>query len=147
MSTANTAAKMMEKNVIVRWEFIEPLGFMDIRTSFPQESGRTRLNSLLESTAMPQRKLFRFLLFAVLGLIDGFLALAIAVPVEQQIPAALIALFSPGLKLAELLTPGTGKSFAWTFGWFLRIAIFTNTVFYFAIFSLFVYMVDRRRHR
>jgi hypothetical protein len=96
---------------------------------------------------MPQRKLFRFLLFAVLGLIAGFLALAIAVPIEQQIPAALIALFSPGLKLAEFVIPETGKSFAWTFGWFLRIAIFTNAVFYFAIFSLFVYTVDRRRHR
>jgi len=36
----------------------------------------------------------------------------------------VIALFSPGLKLAELVTtPETGKSFAWTFGWFLRIAI------------------------
>ncbi len=92
---------------------------MDIRTIFPQESGRTRRNPLLESTAMPQRKLFRFLLFAVLGLIAGFLALAIAVPIEQQIPAALIALFSPGLKLAELITPETGKSFAWSFGWFL----------------------------
>ncbi len=82
---------------------------------------------------MPQRKLFRFLLFAVLGLIAGFLALAIAVPIEQQIPAALIALFSPGLKLAELVTPETGKSFAWSFGWFLRIAILANAAFYFAI--------------
>ncbi len=137
----------MEKNVIVRWEFIEPLGFMDIRTIFPQESGRTRQNPLLESTAMPQRKLFRFLLFAVLGLIAGFLALAIAVPIEQQIPAALIALFSPGLKLAELVTPETGKSFAWSFGWFLRIAILANAAFYFAIFSFFAYVLDRRRSK
>ena len=96
---------------------------------------------------MPQRKLFRFLLLAVLGLVVGFLALAIALPIEPQVSAPLITLFSPGLKLAEFVIPETGKSFAWTFGWFLRIAIFTNTVFYFAIFSLFVYMVDRRRHR
>ncbi len=96
---------------------------------------------------MPQRKLFRFLLLAVLGLVVGFLALAIALPIEPQVSAPLIALFSPGLKLAEFVIPETGKSFAWTFGWFLRIAIFTNTIFYFAIFSLFVYMVDRRRHR
>jgi hypothetical protein len=96
---------------------------------------------------MPQRKLFRFLLLAGLGLVAGFLALAIALPLEPQVPAPLIALFSPGLKLAEFVTPETGKSFAWTFGWFLRIAIFTNAVFYFAISSLFVYMVDRRRHR
>src|SRR5258707_4194917 len=147
MSTANTAAKMTEKNVIVRWEFIEPLGFMDIRTIFPQESGRTRRNPLLESTAMRQRKLFRCLLFAVLGLIAGFLALAIAVPVEQQIPAALIALFSLGLKLAELLTPGTGKSFAWTFGWFLRIAIVANAAFYYALFAVVAHLVDRRRSK
>jgi len=96
---------------------------------------------------MPQRKLFRFLLFAVLGLIAGFLALAIAVPIEQQIPAALIALFSPGLKLAELITPETGKSFAWTFGWFLRIAIVANAAFYYALFAVVAHLVDRRRSK
>jgi len=94
---------------------------------------------------MPQPKLFRFLLLAVLGLIAGFLALAIAVPIEPQVPAPLIALFSPGLKLAELLTPATGKSFAWTFGWFLRIAILTNAAFYYALFAVAVHLVDRRR--
>jgi hypothetical protein len=92
---------------------------------------------------MPQRKLFRFLLLAVLGLIAGFLALAVAVPIEPQVPAPLIALFSPGLKLAELLAPGTGKSFAWTFGWFLRIAIVANAAFYCALFALAAYLVDR----
>ncbi len=94
---------------------------------------------------MPQRKLLRFVLFAVLGLIAGFLALAIAVPIEPQVPAPLIALFSPGLKLAEFVTPGTGKSFAWTFGWFLRIAITANAVFYFAIFAFVTHIADRRR--
>jgi len=94
---------------------------------------------------MPQPKLFRFLLLAVLGLIAGFLALAVAVPLEPQVPAPLIALFSPGLKLAELLTPATGKSFAWTFGWFLRIAILTNAAFYYALFAVAVHLVDRRR--
>ncbi len=94
---------------------------------------------------MPQPKLFRFLLLAVLGLIAGFLALAVAVPIEPQVPAPLIALFSPGLKLAELLTPGTGKSFAWTFGWFLRIAILTNAAFYYALFAVAAHFVDRLR--
>ncbi len=94
---------------------------------------------------MPQRKLFRFLLLAVLAVIAGFLALAIAVPIEPQVPAPLIALFSPGLKLAEFVTPETGKSFAWTFGWFLRIAIAANTSFYFALFALLAYLADRRR--
>jgi hypothetical protein len=47
-------------------------------------------------------------------LVAGFLALAIAVTFESQISPLLIALFSPGLKLAEMITPETGKSFAWT---------------------------------
>jgi hypothetical protein len=94
---------------------------------------------------MPQRKFLRFLLLAGLSLAAGFLALAIAVPIEPQTLPPVIALFSPGLKLAELITPGTGKSFAWTFGWFLRIAILTNAVFYFAIFSFFAYLASRRR--
>jgi hypothetical protein len=96
---------------------------------------------------MPQRKLFRFLLLAVLGLIAGFLALAIAVPLEPQVPAPLIALFSPGLKLAELLTPATGKSFAWTFGWFLRIAIVANAAIYYALFAVAAYLFDRLRSK
>jgi hypothetical protein len=96
---------------------------------------------------MPPRTLFRFLLLAALAVIAGFLALAIAVPVEPHVPAPLIALFSPGLKLAEFVTPETGKSFAWTFGWFLRIAIAANTVFYFALFALLAYLADRRRVR
>jgi hypothetical protein len=67
------------------------------------------------------------------------------VPIEAQTPAPVIALFSPGLKLAELITPESGKSFAWTFGWFLRIAILANAAFYFALFALAKYIVDRRR--
>jgi hypothetical protein len=95
---------------------------------------------------MAQLKLSRLFLFAGLGLAAGFLALAIAVALEPQLPAALIALFSPGLKLAEFVTPESGgKSFAWTFGWFLRVAIATNTAFYFMIFSLIAYVLDRRR--
>src|SRR6266851_5199163 len=101
-------------------------------------------NPLLESALMPQRGLFRFILLAGLAVTAGFLALAIAVPIEPQTPAPLIALFSPGLKLAEFVTPESGKSFAWTFGWFLRIAIAANAVFYFAIFAFVTYLVDRR---
>jgi len=101
---------------------------------------------MLESAQMPQRSFFKILLLAGLGLAVGFLALAIAVPIEPQTPAPLIALFSPGLKLAELVTPeSSGKSFAWTFGWFLRIAIMANAVYYFALFALAKYLVARRR--
>jgi hypothetical protein len=96
---------------------------------------------------MPQRKPFRLLVLAGLALVAGFIALAIAVPIEPQVIAPVIALFSPGLKLAELVTPETGKSFAWTFGWFLRIAILTNAIFYFAIFSFFACLLDRRRSK
>jgi len=96
---------------------------------------------------MPQGKLFRFLLLAGLGLIVGFFALAFALPIESEVPAPLIVLFSPGLKLAELITPETHKSLAWTFGWFLRIAIGTNTAFYFAVFALIAHAADRRRLR
>jgi hypothetical protein len=96
---------------------------------------------------MPQRSLFRFLLLAGLSLTAGFLALAVAVPIEAQVPAPLIALFSPGLKLAELIMPETHKSMAWTFGWFLRIAIASNAAFYFAIFSMLVFVRDRSRSK
>ena len=95
---------------------------------------------------MPRRGLLRFLLLAGLSLAAGFIALAIAVPIEPQTLAPVIALFSPGLKLAELVTtPETGKSFAWTFGWFLRIAIVANSAYYFALLALATYLVDRRR--
>jgi hypothetical protein len=93
---------------------------------------------------MAQSRLLRFLLLAGLGLTAGFTALAIAVPAEPQIPAPLIALFSPGLKVAELLAPETHKSLAWTFGWFLRIAISVNAAFYLAIFSLLAFAMGRR---
>jgi hypothetical protein len=93
---------------------------------------------------MPQRRLFRNVVLGVLGLVAGFLALAIAVPVEPQVAPAFIALFSPGLKLAELLMPETHKSLAWTFGWFLRIAIVTNAIFYYAIFALLRHVINRQ---
>ena len=122
-----------------------PLACLNFRIIFAQERRTAPWNPLLRSTAMTQHRPFRYVLFAVLGLIAGFLALAIAVPLEPQVIAPVIALFSPGLKLAEFVTPESGKSFAWTFGWFLRIAIVANGVFYFAIFSLLAYFVGRRR--
>jgi hypothetical protein len=96
---------------------------------------------------MPQPTLFRFLLLAALAVTAGFLALAIAVPIEPQVPAPLVALFSPGLKLAELIMPETHRSMAWTFGWFLRMGIAANTAFYFGIFALIAYLADRRQSK
>lgn len=94
---------------------------------------------------MPKGYFFRWLAPAVLGLVVGFFALASAVTNETAFPVSLILLFSPGLKVAELVMPETHASLAWTFGWFLRIAIGVNGFFYFAIFALLAYLTDRRR--
>lgn len=94
---------------------------------------------------MAQFSPIRWILLGLLSIAAGFLALAIAVPLEPQVIPAVIALFSPGLKLAEAVTPETRGSFAWTFGWFLRIAIVTNAAFYFALFSFLGYWLRRRR--
>lgn len=94
---------------------------------------------------MPHHPLIRNLLLGGLGLVAGFLALAVAVPLEPQIPAPLLALLSPGLKIAELIIPDTHGSLAWTFGWFLRIAILGNGAFYYGVFALLAYLLTRRR--
>jgi hypothetical protein len=96
---------------------------------------------------MPQRLFFRLVLPALAGLLVGFLALARAVPNESSLPVSLVSILSPGLKIAELVMPAAHESMAWTFGWFLRIAIGVNAVFYFAIFALLAYVVERRRSR
>lgn len=93
---------------------------------------------------MPKRPFLRWVLPAVLGLLVGFLALAWAVPSEAAAPVWAVSLFSPGLKIAELVMPSTHESLAWTFGWFLRIAIGGNCMFYFAIFAALAYLMDRR---
>lgn len=87
----------------------------------------------------------RAVLLAVFSLIIGFLALAFAVPNELGIPTPIVTLFSPGLKIAELVIPDSEGSLAWTFSWFLRIAIGVNTAFYFAIFALFAFLRNSRR--
>ena len=102
-------------------------------------------SDLLESVSVPQRLLFRLLLPAIVGLLVGFLALAWTVTAESTLPVAVVCLVAPGLKLAELIMPASHESLAWTFGWFLRIAIGVNTIFYFAIFALLAYLVDRPR--
>lgn len=93
---------------------------------------------------MAQNRLARNLLLLGIGLIVGFIALAMAIAVEPRLLPWAIALFSPGLKLAELLLPETHRSMAWTFGWFLRIAIAGNAVYYYAIFALLAFAFRRR---
>ena len=89
----------------------------------------------------------RFILPAVLGTIVGFFALAAAIPAESSLSAPLVALFSPGLKIAEMTVPARHESLAFTFGWFLRIAILANAAYYFAIFSAATYLLLRRRRQ
>src|SRR5215472_10212719 len=98
----------------------------------------------LQFPAMAQNLLFRNLLFFGLGLVVGFIALAIAISVEPQLLPWVIVLFSPGLRLAELVMPETHRSMAWTFGWFLRIAIAGNGVFYYGIFALLAFAFRRQ---
>ena len=82
---------------------------------------------------------------AVLGAIVGFLALAAAIPAESSLSAPFVVLFSPGLKIAEMTVPARHESLAFTFGWFLRIAILANAAYYFAIFAVVGYLMTRRR--
>src|SRR5271168_4419704 len=71
----------------------------------------------------------------VTGAVAGLVALAVAAANEPTLPTTLVALFSPGLRAAELLVPGRHESLGWTFGWFLRIAILTNALYYSVLFS------------
>ena len=91
------------------------------------------------------RILLRYVLPAVVALPLGFVGLALAAENEPAIPAPLLMLFSPGLKLAELMTPGAHGSLGATFGWFLRVGIAANAAYYFVIFALLAYLVTRRR--
>jgi hypothetical protein len=111
----------------------------------PLVTKRETASVLIEFELVPQRIFFRLVLPAIVGLLVGFLALAWAVPGESTLPVSLVSLFSPGLKVAELVMPAARASLAWTFGWFLRIAIGVNALFYFSIFALLAYLVDRRR--
>ena len=93
---------------------------------------------------MNTRALFRIVLPAVVALPLGFIGLALAAENEPAIPGPVLILFSPGLKLAELVTPGAHGSLGATFGWFLRVGIVTNAAYYFAIFALLAYFMNRR---
>jgi hypothetical protein len=95
----------------------------------------------------------RLLLPAILGATLGFLALAFAAENEPTLPVVVLSIISPGLKIAEIVTPATSvrheslNTLGHTFGGFLRVAIAINALFYFAIFSAAGYLIDRRRRR
>src|SRR6267142_3476478 len=100
---------------------------------------------LLKWMLMNGRLLFRIVLPAVVALPLGFIGLALAAENEPTIPAPLLILLSPGLKLAELIAPGQHGSLGATFGWFLRVGIAANAAYYFVIFFLLAYVITRRR--
>ena len=95
---------------------------------------------------MSARFFLRFLLPAILALPLGFVGLALAAENEPTFPALVLMLFSPGLKVAELVTPARREALGVTFGWFLRVGIAANAAYYFALFLLFVYLLQRRRN-
>jgi hypothetical protein len=111
------------------------------------DPGNTARAPLIEFAVVLRRVMFRWVLPAIVGAALGFFALAFAVQDEPSIPAPLLSLFSPGLKIAELLAPAKHESLASTFGGFLRVALGVNMAFYFAILALAAYLVDRRRSR
>ena len=96
---------------------------------------------------MLRRLLVRLVLPAILGSVVGFLALALAVQDEPSLPAPLLSVFSPGLKVAEMVVPAKHESLGSTFGGFLRIAIGVNAVLYGSLFALAGYLIDRRLSR
>jgi hypothetical protein len=90
------------------------------------------------------RILVRFLLPAALGATIGFFALAFAIENEPVYTTASLAAVSPGLQVAELITPAKHESMAATFGNFLRVGLAVNGVYYFLIFAAIAYLIDRR---
>ena len=94
---------------------------------------------------MNKRILFRIVVPALVALPLGFVGLALAAENEPTVPALLLMLLSPGLKLAELIAPESHGSLGFTFGWFLRVGIAANAAYYFVIFALLAYLVSRRR--
>jgi hypothetical protein len=84
---------------------------------------------------------------AIFGATLSFLALAFAVQNEPALPVPVLAVFSPGLKIAEMFTPARHESLGSTFGGFLRVAIGVNALLYFSIFALAGYLVERRLSR
>jgi hypothetical protein len=96
---------------------------------------------------MARSVLLRVVVPAILGTVFGFLALAYAVQNEPAFSPWLLAILSPGLKVAELLTPAPHESLGSTFGGFLRVAIAVNALCYFSLFALAGYVLDRRLSR
>jgi hypothetical protein len=84
---------------------------------------------------------------AILGTVAGLLTLAFSLQNEPNLSAPALAFLSPGLKLAEMVAPAHHESLGPALSDFLRVAIGVNVVFYFTIFALAAYVIDRWRSR
>jgi hypothetical protein len=93
---------------------------------------------------MFRRTLVRVILPAVLGLPAGFLALGFAVGYGQELPSPLLYLIAPGMGVASHIFPHRPKSLASTIGGFLDVSLAVNFIFYFAIFAVIAYVMERR---
>ena len=93
---------------------------------------------------MWKRVLFVFVLPAAIGGAVGIFALAFAMQNEPNLSAVVVATFSPGLKVAELLTPVKRESLGSTFGDFLRVAIAINGAFYFVLAAVAGRLAQRK---
>jgi hypothetical protein len=80
---------------------------------------------------------------AVSGFLVGIIALTFAIGNKAPLAAPFVAIFSPGLRVAEFVMPGRHGSLGWTFSWFLRIAIAVNGLFYFALFAVIGFFSTR----
>lgn len=90
--------------------------------------------------------LLRLGLSALMGIPAGFVALAFAAANEPSIPGPLLSLFSPGLKVAELLTtPAAHEPLGSVFGQFLQVAFAINAAYYATIFALVAQWLKRPR--
>lgn len=97
---------------------------------------------------MSRHVLLRLCLSVLTGVPAGFAALAFAAANEPSIPGPLLSVFSPGLKVAELLaSPTIHEPLGSVFGQFLRVALAVNAAYYASIFALAAQWLKRPRPR
>jgi hypothetical protein len=87
--------------------------------------------------------MLRLIVPFILSVPLGFFALALAAQNEPTLPSVIVGICSPGLKVAEMLTPPSNEAIGTTMSWFLRTAIAINALFYFVILASLAYVVER----
>jgi hypothetical protein len=87
--------------------------------------------------------MLRLILPFILSVPLGFFALALTAQNEPTLPSVVVSISSPGLKVAEMLTPRSNEAIGTTMSWFLRTAIAINALFYFVLLAFLAYLVER----